>query len=74
MVKTLTAIGNSLGFIIERPILDLLNIGKDTPLEIKTDGESLIIRPIKNNQNDRVSVAASELMEIHSETFRKLAK
>jgi hypothetical protein len=30
MVKTLTPIGDSLGLIIDRPILDLLKIGRDT--------------------------------------------
>ena len=42
MIKKLSAVGNSLGLIIERPILDLLNITKDTPLEVRTDGEGLI--------------------------------
>ena len=44
--KHLTAIGNSFGIIIDKPILDLLNITKDTPLEVKTDGAGLIIRPL----------------------------
>jgi antitoxin MazE len=60
----LSAVGNSLGLIIERPILELLDITKDTPLEIKTDGEALIIRPLKK----------ARLMDVHDETFRKLAK
>ncbi len=38
MVKKLSAVGNSLGLIIERPILELLDITKDTPLEVRTDG------------------------------------
>jgi antitoxin component of MazEF toxin-antitoxin module len=75
MIKKLSAVGNSLGLIIERPILELLNITKDTPLEIKTDGEALIIRPAKKlSQTDRVIAAADELMDAHEETFRKLAK
>lgn len=45
MIKTLTPIGNSLGLIIDKPILKLLNIERDTELEISTDGESLVIRP-----------------------------
>jgi len=45
MVKKLSAVGNSLGLIIERPILELLDISKETLLEVTTDGESLIIRP-----------------------------
>lgn len=74
MVKTLTAIGNSMGILIERPILELLNITKDTQLEIKTDGEALIIRPIKMDKKDRIASAATEIMNAHEETFRKLAQ
>ncbi len=46
MIKRLTPIGNSLGLIIDRPILDLLGIDRDTELEITTDGEMLIIQPL----------------------------
>jgi len=75
MIKKLSAVGNSLGLIIEGPILDLLDITKDTLLEIKTDGEALIIRPLKQAaQADRVMTAAENLMDVHAETFRKLAK
>lgn len=76
MVKKLSAVGNSLGLIIERPILELLDITKDTPLEIKTDGEALIIRPVREaaSEMERVVAAASELMDAHDETYRKLAK
>jgi len=67
MLKRLTSIGNSLGLIIDRPILDLLDIDRDTELEIKTDGKQLIIRPARarkragkmetaNSESDPVSV------------------
>ncbi len=74
MVKKLTAIGNSLGLIIERPILDLLDIDKETPLEVRTDGEALIIRPVRDKRSARVKAAAERAMSKHEETFRKLAK
>jgi antitoxin MazE len=75
MVKKLSAIGNSLGLIIERPILDLLDITKDTPLEIKTDGEALIVRPLRQAPlMDRAFAAADRLMDAHEETYRKLSK
>ncbi len=48
MIKNLTAIGNSLGVIIDKPILELLNITKDTLLDVRTDGDGLIIRPIRD--------------------------
>lgn len=74
MVKTLTAIGNSLGLIIERPILDLLKIGRDTKLEIRTDGESLIIRPLRDDRKERVQKAADLLMDKYDDALRKLAE
>ena len=74
MIKKLSAIGNSLGIIIERPILDLLDITKDTLLEIRTDGEALIIRPAKLAKKERLLESTKRLMAVHDETLRKLAK
>jgi antitoxin MazE len=74
MIKKLSAVGNSLGLIIERPILDLLDITKDTALEIKTDGEALIIRPARLGKKERVRESSRRMMAIHDETLRKLAK
>jgi antitoxin component of MazEF toxin-antitoxin module len=74
MIKRLTAIGNSLGLIIERPILELLDIDKETPLEVRTDGEALIIRPQRRNRPARLNAAAERMMDAHDETMGKLAK
>lgn len=74
MIKKLSAVGNSLGLIIERPILELLDITKDTPLEVKTDGQALIIRPAKLSKKERVREATKRMMSVHDETLRKLAK
>lgn len=75
MIKKLSAVDNSLDLTIERPILDLLDINKDTPLEIKTDSEALIIRPVqKAPLMDRALASADRLMDAHDETYQKLAK
>ena len=74
MVKKLSAVGNSLALIIERPILDLLDIDKDTELEIRTDGEALIIRPAKLGKKARIRASAKKMISVHDETLRKLAK
>lgn len=73
LVKTLSPVGNSLGLIIDKPILDLLGIARDTPLEIKTDGDALIIRPIRP-KDSAVADSARRMMEVHAETLRKLAQ
>ena len=46
MVKRLTKHGNSLALVIDRSVLDLLKIDADTPLDISTDGEKLVISPV----------------------------
>jgi antitoxin component of MazEF toxin-antitoxin module len=47
MIKKLTTIGHSLGIILDRPVLDLLNISRDTELIVTTDGDALILRPVR---------------------------
>ena len=73
MRKKLTAIGNSLGLVIEKPILELLDIDKDTELEMTTDGNVLILEP-KRHRRNRVAEAARRVMDAHDGTLRKLAK
>ncbi len=74
MVKRLTAIGNSLGLVIDKPILELLKLHKDTPLELSTDGQALIVRPAARGHKRRVRNAAARMMDAHDATLRKLAK
>lgn len=56
MVKKLTRHGNSLALVIDKPILELLKISADTPLDISTDGRRLIIAP--SREGDRRSSLA----------------
>ncbi len=74
MRKKLSAIGNSLGIVIEKPILELLGIDRDTELDLRTDGERLIIEPIRGARRARVKAAVRRAMDAHDETLRKLAK
>jgi antitoxin component of MazEF toxin-antitoxin module len=73
MRKKLTAIGNSLGIVIEKPILELLDIDRDTELEMRTDGKLLVLEPVRLRRK-RVTDAARRIMDAHDATFRKLAK
>jgi antitoxin MazE len=73
MVKTLSAIGNSLGIIIDKPILELLKIERDTPLEITTDGDTLTIRPQRQTRAERLMAVADDVMDEYEEAFKTLA-
>lgn len=48
LTKTLIKHGNSLALVIDKPILEMLRIEADTPLEISTDGDSLLISPVRD--------------------------
>lgn len=48
MIKKLTKHGNSLALILDRPVLELLRIDAETPLEISTDGQALIVSPVRD--------------------------
>lgn len=52
MVKKLAKHGNSLALVIDRAVLDLLNIDTDTPLDISTDGEVLIVSPVRDDSRE----------------------
>ena len=75
MRKNLIIIGNSLGIIIEKPILDLLGIGKETQLEMITDGKRLILEPVKaEDKTAKIKAATRRVMKNHDQTLRELAK
>ena len=74
MVKKLTRHGNSLALVIDRPILDLLKIEAETPLEISTDGRQLIVAPAKPSARRKKFDAAQEWAhKRYGKAFRKLA-
>lgn len=50
MIKKLTKHGNSMALVIERSVLDLLKIDNETPLDISTDGQVLVISPVRDKQ------------------------
>ncbi len=74
MQKRLSAIGNSLGIVIEKPILELLKIDRDTDLDLRTDGERLIIEPVRRGRRKRVVEVARRVMDAHDQTLRKLSR
>lgn len=75
MVKTLTKHGNSLALVIDKPILELLKIDADTPLEITTDGQSLVIsRAALANGDEALEAALRAVNAEYGDVLRNLAK
>ena len=75
MVKKLTKHGNSLALVIDRPILDLLNIDTETPLDITTDGQRLIVAPAGESKRRAKFQAAQRVAhKRYGRAFKKLAE
>jgi antitoxin MazE len=75
MIKKLTRHGNSLALVIDRPILDLLKIDPETPLDVSTDGRQLIVAPAKPSARRKKFDAAQEWVhKRYEKAFQKLAK
>lgn len=75
MIKTLTRHGNSAALVIERPILELLGTTADTPFEITTDGQALILTPVKDaDRADRFRKSMDKIGKRYAKSFEELAK
>ena len=72
MIKNLTKHGNSLALVIDKPILELLNIDDETPLEISTDGDALVIEPVRDRKRSEKFKKA--LASVNSRYGRALKK
>ena len=74
MTKKLVQHGNSAALIIDKPILDLLNVGMETPLEITTDGRSIVISPATSHTEDEFLASLDKINSRFSTTLERLAK
>ena len=76
LIKHLTKHGNSYALIIDKPILDLLNIDPSTPLQIETmDGKTLIITPKRGEIREKAfQKGLSSINKKYSKALKKLAK
>ncbi len=74
MIKRLTKHGNSLALVIDKGVLDLLEIGPDTPLSITTDGRCLVVAPVKNpDKRRRLKAALEEGNRSYGRMLKRLA-
>ena len=74
MTKTLTKHGNSLALVIDRSVLNLLNIDSDTPLDVSTDGKVLILAPVRDvKRRKRFEAALEKANRRYGRMLKRLA-
>ena len=76
MTKTLAKHGNSFAIVIDRPVMDLLDFDPEKPVEVTTDGKSLIVTPVKTGKPRpaRLSDAIERANRKFGKAFKNLAK
>jgi antitoxin MazE len=75
MTKKLTRTGNSLAVVLEKPILEATGIDADTPLEVSTDGDVIVISPVRSKKRTaKLRKILEELDREHAGAFRRLAE
>jgi antitoxin component of MazEF toxin-antitoxin module len=72
VIKTLTKHGNSYALVIDKPILELLGVSPETPFEIVTDGQCLVLSPIRDPAEDKKFHDALEM--VHKRFGRALKR
>lgn len=61
MLKKLAKYGNSTTLVIDKAILELLNMDESSIVKLHTDGKSLIITPVVNAEKAMISASAEEI-------------
>lgn len=62
MEKRLVAVGNSVGFVIDRALCHVLHLKKGTEVSITTDGRRLLIEPLAERPAPLQTLDAKRLM------------
>ncbi len=74
-MKRLTKHGNSLALVIDRPILDLLGMDAETPVELVTDGKVLIVAPVRDEEaRRRVAASIEKVNRRYRRALERLAR
>lgn len=75
MRKRLIRSGNSLALVIDKPLLEAVGIDETTDLEISTDGDVVVITPVRDRKRvARLEEIVAEVHEQYGGVFKRLAK
>jgi antitoxin component of MazEF toxin-antitoxin module len=75
MRKRLTRTGNSLALVLDRPLLEAVGVDEKTTLEISTDGDVIIVTPVRaKKRSARVDAALDEINARYAGVFKRLAE
>jgi len=75
MVKKLIPHGNSVALVIDKPIMEILNITSETTFELTTDGRNLILSPqTENTQENDIINSLEKINKKYGAVLKRLGE
>lgn len=79
ITKKLSRVGKSYSVIVDKTLMQLLNITPDTLLELTTNGESLVITPVKETKavtptDEAFGQSVEKSIQKYSGIYKRLAQ
>jgi antitoxin component of MazEF toxin-antitoxin module len=75
MVKRLIQHGNSVALIIDKPIMEMLNITSETTFQLSTDGKNLILSPqIISGQERNIMASLEKVNKKYGSVLKRLGE
>jgi antitoxin component of MazEF toxin-antitoxin module len=74
LVKKLTRMGNSTGVILDRPILQQVDIEPDAEVEVSVENNSIVIRPHRYASDKQARAAGRKVIQNRRRLLERLSK
>ena len=75
MFKKLTRQGNSAALIIDRQLMELLDIDRDSVVKVSVHGRKLVVEPLSEEERAmNVKKIQQKALKKNAELFKRLAK
>lgn len=75
MIKKLIKHGNSAALVIDKPIMEILNITNETTFEISTDGKNLILSPqVEHTQEKDILSSLEKINKKYGPVLKRLGE
>ena len=75
MIKRLTRQGNSVAVVLDKPILEAAQLDDGQEVEISTDGDVIMITPVRSKSRQaKLRAVVGRMHDKYAGAFRRLAE
>ena len=75
MIKKLTRTGNSVAFVLDKPLLEALGLNEDSEVEVSTNGQVLVLTPKRDSSRERkFRKSADKINRKYAGLFKRLSE